>query len=168
LTAPHHFGLTQAFLLLSMLQFMELLELAGGYLAALNGTGAKRPSEREAAWDTAMVLGYYFGTSLEGWRRFCAGMDLAPEVLWQGYPGYGTIRCAARASGPDPRTGSPGTAYVAEGVARRRAGQAVGEAGAELDAAALAAYWPVTAEQVAAELREAWEHLEATWGRRLG
>jgi hypothetical protein len=168
LTAPHHFGLTEAFLLLSMLQFMELLEMAGAYLAAFEATGNKRKQEREAAWEQVMLLGYYFQTYLAGWRQFCTEMNFEPEVMWETYPGYRTIQAAERMTSPNPQTGLPGPAYVAEGVARYRARQELGDPEADLDEATLKPYWPMTADHLAACQHEAWKHLKVAWGQRLG
>lgn len=168
LTAPHHFGLIESFLMLSKLQFMELLDLAGTYLGAFGAIGAKRKQEREAAWEEVMLLGYYFQTYLAGWRQFCAAMHFEPEVMWNTYPGYRTIQCAEQVVGPNPETGLPGPAFVAEGVARRRARQAMGDPEAEVGEATLEKYWLATPECLAVGLHEAWKHLEATWGQRFG
>ena len=82
----------------------------------------------------------------------------SPEVVVQGL-----ARKRSDLAGPNPQTGFPGPAFTAEGVAGFRARQALGNPEAELDEATLAKHRPVTAEEIAADLREVWEQLRQRW-----
>jgi hypothetical protein len=84
------------------------------------------------------------------------------------YPSYRTIQGAERVVGGKPGSGMSGPAYSAEGVARCHARKTLGDPEAEVDEAALHEYWPRTAEDLAKELHQTWNHLEATWGTRFG
>jgi hypothetical protein len=162
LSVPHQFGLTESFLLLSQLQFMELLDVAGSYLAALAATGERRRRETEAAWEAVLLTGYQFNTYLAGWRQFCAGFHLEPLTMWGIWPGYPTIQRVERLAGRDSQTGLVGAAYAEEGVARYLAAKDLGDAAAS-EESAWQKYQPLTAAHRVAELRAAWEFLRKRW-----
>src|SRR5262245_15601287 len=91
-----HFGLVMSFSWLSDYHFTELLDLAGCYFEAFAELRGSRKKDDEEAWDNVMLLGYLFQTSLRGWHKFCADLNVDPEYLWQGRPGLRTIQRADR------------------------------------------------------------------------
>ncbi len=166
-SVPHHAPLLDAFLELSKLHFMQLLETAARYLDSFP------PPERRQRkgtnplddWDVPMLPGYLFRTYLEGWRLFCTELQVDPEFQWQFWPGYPTVKRAERVSGGNPETGFPGPAYVEEGAQRYFARHALGlDADAELPDGIWQQYPVITAESLAKDLRLTWEHALRKWG----
>ena len=159
-SAPHHYRVGAAFFDLSKLHFMKLLEFAAEYLedfAVAATAKSKRGADPLKHWQTVMMSGYLFRTYWEGWRQFCAALQLAPEVLWEKLPGFATVKRAERLVRVDAATGRPGTAYVAEGAARYLARHALGGPEASIDEETCQKYWPVTAENIATTLHLAWK-----------
>ena len=141
---PDHFGLAMAFFEVGTLHFMELLDLAANYLQALalaDGTAGKTG---ERLRDAALALGYVFNVSLAGWRLFCAGHSLEPELCWACLPGFATLRRAEQTSGT--------AAFTQEGAARYL--QRIGREPANVK----------TAEDVASSLRACLRERAEWWG----
>jgi hypothetical protein len=148
---------------------MELLSVAALYLEsfalAIRAKAKKGadPMTREL-WDGVLLAGYRFRVNLDGWRLFCGELGIASEWFWEQLPGMETVRRVARWTDPDPETGStPGPAFTAEGVARFAVGRESGKRDAPMDAETLARFQPVTAEDIAAELRLCWDKLRERW-----
>jgi hypothetical protein len=138
-----YFGLAQAFREVSDMHFMELLALAANYfqcqcLSSLEG------KQGERMLDAALIFGYLFKVNREGWRLFCAGRRLEPELLWSCQPGYDTVERAAQMA--------ERAAFTAEGVVRHL------ERGSGKPARA------VTAEEVAGTLEEVMKARAEWWG----
>jgi len=165
-SVPHHAPLLDTFLDLSKLHFMQLLDTAACYFDAFEQPGRKRGRGADPleGWDMVLLLGYLFRTYLEGWRQFCAELNIDPEFMWNSWPGYETIKAAERTSGPHPETGFPGAAYVEEGAVRYYARRALGDREADVDAELLQKFRVVTPESMAADLRTTWEHGLKKWG----
>jgi hypothetical protein len=143
-----HFGLAMAYREVSQTHYMELLHLAGNYLAALALAETwEEGKHTEKMRRAALALGYVFGVSLAGWRRFCQEHHLEPEaqVCWACLPGFDTVRWA--------EAEAERAAFGEEGAARwldeTGGGQAVKVP---------------TAEDVAAGLREALKARAEWWG----
>jgi hypothetical protein len=163
---PHHWGVTESFLLLSKLHFMKLLELAADYLesfATAVATKTKRGTDCVDPWTEVLLCGYLFRTYLDGWQRFCGELNVVPQALWEGLPGFQKVQRAERLSGPDPEKGLLGAAYVEEGAARCLARQALGDPEADVEEI-WPKFRPTTADDIAATLRTAWGELLAKWG----
>lgn len=175
LRVQDYFGLSQAFVEVSHLHFMESLDFAGHYLEALAVASAEKPRKHKKEddifgpdWELAMLLGYRFHSHRAGWKLFCSELRLDPDAFCEILPGFSTIQRAEQLSGERP-DGRPGIAYVAEGVARylaRRAGadpaaDKVGDMATE----ALKPFWPVTAENIAASLHASLNLREEWWGK---
>src|SRR5262249_8952769 len=114
-------------------------------------------------WDMVLLLGYEFVTHLEGWRRFCAEIPVAPDLLWEKLPGFETLKRVEGLAIGNPEEDMPGIAFVAEGVARYRAHLAKGGSDAEVDGEDLEPFWPTTAEAIAVSLRIVWEEQMKKW-----
>jgi hypothetical protein len=96
---PHHFGLGMAFREVSELHRMELLRLAALYLHSFGQAGASSGEVARSLLDSARVFGYLLRVNLEGWRRFCAGRDLDPDLCMDCYPGREVLEMAADLAG---------------------------------------------------------------------
>jgi hypothetical protein len=95
-SVPHHAPLVDVFLDVSKMFFMKLLEAASCYLDSFPLPDRKRRKDADplAGWHEVMLLGYLFRTSLEGWRLFCAELQIDPEFMWESWPGYTTAPSA--------------------------------------------------------------------------
>jgi hypothetical protein len=162
---PNHWGAATVFDTLANYHYIKLLDLAGHYLlelAEVSGRRRKKGDDPLAGWDFVLLLGYEFKTYLEGWQQFCAQLALKPSLLWEHLPGWDTILAATKLSGGEA-DGMPGAAFTAEGVARHRAQTAVGDPERKVDDETLKKYWPVTAGDIAADLREALDEQVKKW-----
>ena len=138
------FGRAQAFTEVGVVHLMRLLDLAGLYFRALGLADSTFEGQSERMHDCALLFGFLLNVQLAGWRLFCEGENLDPEVCWKTLPGYTTVKEAERLA--------EDTAFSPEGVVayRKRAGR---------DHVA-----PPTADQVAARLRAALEERAEWWG----
>jgi hypothetical protein len=129
-----YFGLAQAFLEVSTLHLLELLDLAALYFQAFGLAGGAKGKAGERLLDVALLYGFVFNVTLAGWRLFCAEYSLEPELCWSCLPGYETVQRAEQAAKK--------AAFTQEGAARylKRSGREAGQV--------------QTAEDVAASLRE--------------
>jgi hypothetical protein len=144
-SVPDFFGRAQAFVEVSVLHLMKLLDLAGLYFRALGLADSMIDDKQsERMLDCAMLSGFLFNVKLAGWRLFCAGENIDPEVCWTPLPGYSTVKEAERMA--------EHTAFSPEGVVAymKRAGRDYRD--------------PPTAEQVAVGLRETLEERAEWWG----
>jgi hypothetical protein len=111
-----------------MLQQMELLELAAVYWQADGAlqqeiargeAGDKTLRDRFAA--LAGVLAYALTVKVDGWKRFCAEVNVEADLLLKALPGYDVVRRAEAAARV--------AAFTPEGVAswmrKTRGGAAV-------------------------------------------
>jgi hypothetical protein len=134
LSVPDHFGLAQAYLEISTLHLMELLDLAALYFQAFGLADGAKGKAGERLLDVALLFGFLFNVKLAGWRLFCAEHSLDPELCWSCLPGYETVQRAERLATK--------AAFTQEGAARylKRSGREAAQV--------------KTAEDVAASLRE--------------
>jgi hypothetical protein len=182
-SAAHHRGFGMRFCFLANLHYMQLLEIAAEYRKAGAVFVNQRPKKGDD-WDEGevelLLLGYLFKTTLAGWHKFCAELNLDPEFWFSTLPGFQLLEEAKEAAGTEPGTG---VAATEEGVARhlaRRAGQVLTEdAGLEaliqdseqgendrleqLKNGRLKKFWPVTVDDVAAGLRKNWKEFQEMW-----
>jgi hypothetical protein len=139
-----YFGLGYAFLEISWVQFMEVMNLAATYLETVQLAGTITGESAQRAWDAVCVIGYAFQAQLDGWRLFCAEDHLDPEVFWSALPGLDRIKRAEQEVFEQ-------AAFLAEGV--RRWCERSGRDGAV-----------PTVEHIAAGLRASLNARAAWWG----
>jgi len=162
----HHWGVATSFEFLANFTLLKLLDLAAKCLEAF-GAAAHQKRRRDDhtldAWDAVLYAGYEFTAHLDGWWKFCAELNVDPEAFWKIMPGYETVKRAERFTKGDPDRGVPGAAFVAEGVARRRARAIVGDDNWDVDQETMKECWPETADDIAAGMRVVWEDLRKKW-----
>jgi hypothetical protein len=143
---PDHFGRAHAFADMSNYHFMALLDLAAVYLPVVAMADAEHADAKRAGrlFGAAQALGYVFGVKLAGWRQFCAGISLDPELCWSCLPGFQTIKRAEELAG----AGSFGAAEMA----------------AYLKGKGKGAPQPLTAADVAADLHRCFAERADWWG----
>jgi hypothetical protein len=154
---PHHWGVVSVFESLASFHFMKLLDLAACYFHAFSAVGRRRKKDADAMadWQDAMYLGYEFVTYLAGWRQFCAELHVDPEIFWKLLPGYQTVKDAEELATGSTDRRVPGIAYVAVGAARYLARAIVDDPDRDVDEELLKKCWPITANGIAASLRQA-------------
>jgi hypothetical protein len=123
----------------------------------------KKNGDPLAEWQVVMLFGYQFQIYLNGWRKFCAGLKVDPEVHWKKLPGFDTVQQADELSAQRPGQWPPGIAYTEEGVARYRAREQLGDPEADIDDKTMDEFRPMTAIHVANSLRMVWRELLAKW-----
>jgi hypothetical protein len=164
---PDYWGASTALQAVSHYHLLTLLDLAAGYFEMLTAAASQKRKKDDDPlgddWDIVYLLGYHFKTELAGWRQFCAELNVDPESGWTMLPGFRLVKRAAKMTENDPKTRIPGCAFVAEGVARYWACKAAGNREAEVDEETLKTFWPVTADDVTAALRDTWEGLQEAW-----
>jgi hypothetical protein len=146
-----YFGLADGLQAAAMLQQMELLQLAAVYWQAdgalqqeitLGAAGDKTVRARFAA--LSGVLAYALTVKVDGWKRFCAEVNVEADLLLKALPGYEVVRRAEAAARV--------AAFTPEGVAdwmrKRRDGAPV----------------PLTPEVEAAEIRRVVNARAERWG----
>jgi hypothetical protein len=144
---PDHFGLAQAFTLVSVLHFMEVSRLAAQFFATFR-LPDETQKEEEAALDQRVLMAHLFKTNLAGWRQFCAEFRFDPDGSWRLLPGFETVnRAAELLDGPNP---APERVRAALRRQLKRADLQKRIADGSL----------LTADEVAAELRD-WLHAGA-------
>jgi hypothetical protein len=188
-SAAHHRQFALRFCFFANLEYMELLALAAEYRKAGAVFVSQKPKKGDD-WDEGeadlLVLGYAFKTALAGWHKFCAELNLDPEFYLSKLPGFGLLEEAREIAGTEPGTG---VAASEDGVARylaRQAGQVPtedeqleefealiqdNEQGEndrleQLKNGRLKKFWPLTAEGVAARLRDDWKKCQEMWEGR--
>src|SRR5262245_42936254 len=110
---PDHWGVASAFEFLAHVHFMKLLEITAVYFqafGAVNGGKARQSEASAVGWDHLLATGYELNTYLAGWRAFCAGLKIDPEILWKRLPGYQIVKSAESLSAGCPDQGIPGAA----------------------------------------------------------
>jgi hypothetical protein len=161
---PDYWGAAETFRYLSDFHFMKLLDFAAAYFDCF----AAAPKPKKSAdpldgWAEAMLCGYLFQTYLTGWHKFCAEINMAPELLWKLLPGFETIKRADELSAHRPGKWPPGCAYVEEGAARYLARAKMGKPELDVDEETMEKFRPVTAEDIANNLRTFWHEMLAKW-----
>jgi hypothetical protein len=141
---PHHLGLNLAFSEVAQLHYMEMLSGAGYYLHCLDLAESMRGKAGKRAFDVALMFGYLLNAQLAGWRAFCRGLHIDPDVFQALLPGQGLLDMAARLAEDGAFTPEGALEYVRR---RDKAGMAI-----------------VSADGVAAALRRAYEARAEWWG----
>jgi hypothetical protein len=153
---PDHYGLAQAFTLVSVLHFLEVSRLATQFFATF-ALPDDTKKEEEAALDQRVLMAHLFKTNLAGWRQFCATFRFDPDWTWRLLPGFETvIRAAEVLDGPNP---APERVRAALRRQLKRAGSIPEGVRADLQKR-VADGSLITADEVAAELRD-WLHAGA-------
>jgi hypothetical protein len=144
LSIQDHMPFANAFDELARLIFMELLDMAAGYLDALECANddddlsqgeadddseefGDTIAERDVAddvrdgsltgqrtFDIAMATGYLLKARADGWKRFCERLGVPPFALWEVLPGYKRLRLALKFTEGTPDM--PGPAFAPEGM----------------------------------------------------
>jgi hypothetical protein len=156
LCAPHHRLVGEALVDLAQFHFLKLMEIAADYLVAYAEAVHAQPQPGMLPWGEALEQGYLFQAYLGGWRKFCADLQLEPELLWQTLPGYETFQWAKELSSPAPGRRWP-AAFDADELAHYWAQQELGDLDAEVEPERLARYRPETVQSVAATLHQFWK-----------
>jgi hypothetical protein len=90
---PNHYGLAQAFTLVSVLHFLEVSRLATQFFATFALPDDTKKAE-QAAVDSRVLVAHLFKTTLAGWRQFCAEFRFDPEWCWSLLPGADKVKRA--------------------------------------------------------------------------
>jgi hypothetical protein len=100
----HYRGLAEAMGELSLLHLCQLLHLAAlpgqaelRWLHSSRRRRGNRPDRRELQLlQDVCSHAYLFLVESEGWNRFCAELNLDPDVLVRDVPGYTTVKAAEK------------------------------------------------------------------------
>ena len=167
LSMPDHAPWANAFNDLALLEFIELLEEAAGYINSFHPVHAKEQEEDDEDdgkqslkdetkmdetiqdGDVTLALGYILRAKAEGWKLFCEKLNIPPFLYWEDLPGFKRLQIAL-----DIATRA---AFTPEGIVKwlnrvRKAGEP------EL------AKPPLSADRLAAELEKAYRQRAQWWG----
>jgi hypothetical protein len=139
-----HFRLAMAFRELCHWQRMEVLDLAALFFHSYGLSDTTEGEQGTRLLNVAKVFGYLLQVNREGWRQFCAGMSIDPDLCLSGLPGQAALALAADLA--------ERVAFTAEETL---------EFSRREDETASA---PPTAEDVAAELRKSLDVRAEFWG----
>jgi hypothetical protein len=114
---PDYHGLSEGLLLGCLLHLLEVLDVAALYWR-VSGllAGWEALTDKDAAAEKLdgplKMFAYAFTAKLDGWRRFCAELQVDPELLMAGLPGYDTVKRIEEEARAIAFTPEEATAYL--------------------------------------------------------
>jgi hypothetical protein len=150
---PDYHGLSDGLHTVLLYQVAELLHWSVLYWRAMGLVDALPPRGREEdvasrAYELGRWCAYQFVVNLDGWGRFCGELGIDPAILPKLIPAYATVAMTERSARDAAFSADEAGEYL------RRASSVPG----------VVAVTVVTAEDVAAELRQMLDGRVAWWG----
>jgi hypothetical protein len=134
-SVPDHYGLAEGLQMQSFYHLVEMLNLAVHYWRCSGlleeppfGTAKEKKARDGRLWNILRLFAYLLTVKAEGWRRFCAELQIDGELLLQHLPGWETVRQADQAARGVAFTPEEATAFIRQRDPTGRAPTAEDEA----------------------------------------